>query len=277
MKAIITTEKLGSISKAADFLGLSQPALSKAIKNIEQKLGVSLFTRLPRGIKISKEGEIYLRCFEENIQNLENAKKEVLKLKTDYTESVSISIHPILGQYIIPKIENELFDFSEIKRTYKFQSSRDGTQDVLKGEIDLAIVADPQDFPDLIIKTLWREYIALYSGDGEMKSTLLYHSQMISANKYLKQIQCQDIRAIDDYSIIYSVLKGSNFMALVPNSIVKEEDKVQEIDRYGSDIDVCLLYRVDKIKTKGFIKLLSVLSSHSSQIKLKDACPVIKL
>lgn len=262
---IMVLEQKGNISKAADFLGLSQPALSKLLKKLETELGTKLFLRLPRGIKITREGEIYLHSFKKMLQNLKHAESQIAALNSEYSEKIDISVHPILGKYIIPKIESELSLFPEIDVNYLFQSSRDGVAEVLAGEMDMAIVADANDYPDLVKRTLWKEYIGLYSKDGEMKDTVLYNSKMIFANKHLRTIESKRSRAIDDYSIIYSILKRSDQMALLPNPIVKDIDKMKLITKFKPAMNISMVYRSDKIKTKGFMKLVSLLKKYARE------------
>ena len=50
----------GNFSKAAKQLGISQPALSTHIKKIEEQLGITIFDRTVKPLKLTEEGEIYL-------------------------------------------------------------------------------------------------------------------------------------------------------------------------------------------------------------------------
>ena len=52
-KVFYTVAKCGSLTKAADELYISQPAVSQAIKQLEAQLGVSLFTRTHKGMELS--------------------------------------------------------------------------------------------------------------------------------------------------------------------------------------------------------------------------------
>ena len=66
----------GSISKAADAMYISQPAVSQAIKNLEDKLGGKLFIRTKHGILLTEEGNLlfqYIKTGIEAFQNGENA------------------------------------------------------------------------------------------------------------------------------------------------------------------------------------------------------------
>ena len=50
----------GHLGRAADVLGLSQPALSKSLRRLEQALQVKLVKRTPKGVELSAEGSVLL-------------------------------------------------------------------------------------------------------------------------------------------------------------------------------------------------------------------------
>ena len=57
--AVVTAEKK-TISEAAASLYLAQPSLTKALKELEKEMGITIFTRTNRGVVVSKEGEVFL-------------------------------------------------------------------------------------------------------------------------------------------------------------------------------------------------------------------------
>ena len=57
--AVVTAEKK-TISEAAASLYLAQPSLTKALKELEKEMGITIFTRTNRGVAVSKEGEVFL-------------------------------------------------------------------------------------------------------------------------------------------------------------------------------------------------------------------------
>ena len=59
--------KQGNISKAAESLYISQPAISKTIVRLEDNLNVKLFKRNSRGVSLTEEGEVLFRHVEEAI------------------------------------------------------------------------------------------------------------------------------------------------------------------------------------------------------------------
>lgn len=60
LKYIVAVAKTGTFSEAAKTLFLSQPSLTKAIKELEKEMGVTIFDRTNNGVSVSKEGEIFL-------------------------------------------------------------------------------------------------------------------------------------------------------------------------------------------------------------------------
>ena len=57
--AVVTAEK-GTVSEAAASLYIAQPSLTKALKELEKEMGISIFNRTNKGVFVSKEGEVFL-------------------------------------------------------------------------------------------------------------------------------------------------------------------------------------------------------------------------
>lgn len=61
MKAFVTVAELGSFSKAAEVLNLTQPALTRKIQKIESNLNTALFERTTRKIMLTQAGKMLLQ------------------------------------------------------------------------------------------------------------------------------------------------------------------------------------------------------------------------
>src|SRR5208337_3828745 len=62
LKVFYQVVKAGSITAASEMLHISQPAVSRSIKLLEQRLKTKLLERLPRGIKLTPHGEKFFEC-----------------------------------------------------------------------------------------------------------------------------------------------------------------------------------------------------------------------
>ena len=76
LKYIVTVAKQGSINKAAKELFIAQPSLTAAIKELEQELGITIFSRTNKGVIVSTEGEEFLGYARQVIEQT-NLKKNI--------------------------------------------------------------------------------------------------------------------------------------------------------------------------------------------------------
>lgn len=139
----LTVVREKTISKAAEVLHLSQPTLSKQLKELEEELGVTLFTRGNRFITLTEDG-IYLM----------NRGKEILSL-VDSTMTNLTKNEVISGQITIGGGETQAFEFlshilHELRDNYpeiNIHLYSGNADDVLekidKGLLDFGLVIDP--------------------------------------------------------------------------------------------------------------------------------------
>lgn len=81
LKYIITIVNCGSISEAAKQLFISQPSLSNAVKEIEEKLGIEIFLRSPKGIALTNEGIEFLAYARQVVEQAELLEQRYLNKK----------------------------------------------------------------------------------------------------------------------------------------------------------------------------------------------------
>lgn len=95
-----TVAKLENMTRAAEILQISQPAISKMIKNLEGELNVKLFDRTGKYIRLNEYGKRFLVKVDLALQTLEEGKTELLDLSERPTGTVVIFIQA--GSYLLP-------------------------------------------------------------------------------------------------------------------------------------------------------------------------------
>ena len=94
----------GSMSRAADRLFISQPAVSKQIGELEAALGVSLFDRLPRGLRLSAAGEL-LAGHARRLFAVEAEAEQAIREMRGLTQGkLTIGASLTIGDYLMPKL-----------------------------------------------------------------------------------------------------------------------------------------------------------------------------
>ncbi|MFC4306419.1 LysR family transcriptional regulator [Cohnella boryungensis] len=95
-----TVARLENMTKAADVLQISQPALSKLIGNLEKELKVKIFDRTGKYIRLNEYGKRFLTKVDLALQTLEDARAELLDLTEEPAGTITIYIQ--VGSYLLP-------------------------------------------------------------------------------------------------------------------------------------------------------------------------------
>lgn len=89
MKYAVEVARCGSINKAAEILMVGQPNISRAIKELESTVGTAIFLRTAKGMKITAEGEIFLRYANSILKQMDEI-EEIFKKNSPVQKTFSI-------------------------------------------------------------------------------------------------------------------------------------------------------------------------------------------
>ena len=124
LKYVTTIANIGSISEAAKRLFVSQPSLTKAIKELEKEMGITIFDRTNKGITVSKEGERFLgyarqvleqaALLEEQYKSQSGGKKQFSVSTQHYSFAVNAFVELLKGagidQYDVSLRETQTYE-----------------------------------------------------------------------------------------------------------------------------------------------------------------------
>ena len=118
-RVFYTVAKCGSLTKAAQELYISQPAVSQAIKSIEGQLGVSLFNRTHKGMELSAGGgKLIFRQVEEALKLLDEAESKLSELKTTATGCIRIGATDSIFSHVLSE---KLAEYNEKYTSVKLE------------------------------------------------------------------------------------------------------------------------------------------------------------
>ena len=131
----------GNISHASQRLNISQPAVSKSIKNLEEQLGGDLFVRTQKGVVLTEEGKSFYNHIKKAIDNINNAENEFTNLINLNTGSIRIGVSTtITEKYLLPYLKQFHEKYPNITIHMFTDISNDLLDRLKNGLIDLAIV-----------------------------------------------------------------------------------------------------------------------------------------
>ncbi len=102
MIKVLAEEK--NITKAAERLYLSQPAITYRLKALEKEVGSQLVTRTPSGILLTPEGEVFLHYAEEMLLTLVKTKEKMQSMRDTVQGTLRLGASSVFSHYELPYI-----------------------------------------------------------------------------------------------------------------------------------------------------------------------------
>src|SRR3954453_15478298 len=133
--------KLGSISRAAEALHLSQPSMSVQLREFEQRWGVDLLRRLPRGVELTDAGRVVFDHAERLLSVAEKLQTALHSLRRAETGPLTIGGSLTAGEYFLPEV-SRLYKlrFPRVEPVLALGNSNGILTQILSRELDLGIV-----------------------------------------------------------------------------------------------------------------------------------------
>lgn len=128
-RVFYTVAKSGSLTKAAEELYISQPAVSRSIKQLELQLGVNLFTRTHRGMVLSAQGgKMIFAEVERALNLLEQAENRIAEVKNSATGTIRIGASDTIFEYFLA---DKIVEFHERFPDVKIELTADFTPETI--------------------------------------------------------------------------------------------------------------------------------------------------
>ena len=185
-----------NITKASEELNISQPAISKSIKNLEEQLGGQLFVRTKRGVVLTEEGKEFYNYIKQAIEYINNAENKFTDLINLETGCVKIGISTTLTkEFLLPYLErfHSLYPKIDVKIITNITSEL--IANLKNGLIDIVIL-------NLNDKS--------YGNDLEIIKCKNIRDCFVVSNKYKKLIGKEiSLKDLNNYPLILQA-KGSN-------------------------------------------------------------------
>ncbi|GKX57058.1 putative HTH-type transcriptional regulator YafC [Leminorella grimontii] len=146
----------GSFSRAAEQLGLANSAVSRSVKKLESKLGVSLLNRTTRQLSLTEEGERYFRRVQAILQEMAAAENEIMETKRTPRGLLRIdAATPVMLHFLMPLIKPFRERYPEI--TLSLVSSETFIN-LIERKVDIAIRAGTLTDSSLRARPLFTSY-----------------------------------------------------------------------------------------------------------------------
>ena len=186
---------------AAEKLCISQPSLSNAISQLEKELGIRLFEKEGRRIRMTELGRQFYKCVEESLSTLDNG-IETLRLASKGSGVIRLGLLRVLGVDFIPELIAE-FKSSDSMHDYVFTMKTDVSQHLLSGlehgEFDIVFATPPRNSASFDFIPVAKQSLVMIVPEGhplagqhsiDLRDTLEY--------PYIHFTKCSGMRGVID-------------------------------------------------------------------------------
>ncbi|HAT6938063.1 TPA: LysR family transcriptional regulator [Legionella pneumophila] len=180
-----------SLSRASERLGISQPALSLAIKRLEHLIGAELLIRHQHGVALSQSGKQLLAHIKILTNCWQNTRSIALASKFEVQGSYTLGCHSTTAVDIVTGCLPGLLEtYPKLEINLITDVSRRTIEQIINFQIDIGILINPQKHPDLIIKKLCYDEMAFWTIPNKRKIHDVYSGQaIVLCDPDLKQTQ----------------------------------------------------------------------------------------
>ena len=146
----------GSFSRAAERLGQANSAISRAVKKLENKLGVNLLNRTTRQLSLTEEGERYFRRVQSVLQEMAAAETEVMETKSTPRGTLRVdAATPVVLHFLMPLIKPFRERYPEINLSLV---SSETFINLIERKVDVAIRVGKLTDSSLRARPLFKSY-----------------------------------------------------------------------------------------------------------------------
>lgn len=164
---VLTLAKYRNITKAAEKLGMSQPALSTFLNNVEKSLGIRLFDRKEKPMKLTEAGQLYIHKAEQMLELKAQFDLELTHLVNSHPAQIRVGIQQIRAPHIVPPLTMAMKqEFPNLEVIF-YENSGANLYDLLRaGKLDLILCNKREAWPDMEYVCLMKERLLFVTPPG---------------------------------------------------------------------------------------------------------------
>lgn len=222
LKYAVEVANAGSINKAAEKLCVSQPNLSRAIKELEKELSVTIFERTSYGITLTESGEklvSYGRKILKELDDVENMFTSSTSEKKQF--SISVPRASYIGE-AIAKFSLAVLPEEEFEIFYKETNASRAIKNILEQNYRLGIIRYAEKYE--------RSYKELLEEKGLVGETVTEFCYNLVMNKNCPMAELDDI-TFSDLENYVEIAHADPFVPSIPLSVVRKEELPDNILR----------------------------------------------
>jgi DNA-binding transcriptional LysR family regulator len=163
LRTCIEVARVEHLGRAADILQADQSTISRKIARLEEEVGVQLFERIGRSIRVTQAGRRFVGRAERILEDLRDAIGEAAGAVSAETGQVHIGfLHTVGARWLPNRLAHFLRSYPAVRFILEEGTSAEVVGGVVAGDFDLGILGPPPpNMPELEVHPLFRERVAV--------------------------------------------------------------------------------------------------------------------
>jgi DNA-binding transcriptional LysR family regulator len=161
LEAFVEAVRLGSVTRAAGALFVTQPALTARLNALEKTIGASLLVRRRNGVRLTEAGRAFLPYAERALMAVAEGRDVLAELERGAAGHVAIGASPAVSTYALPTILKRFAGtHPDVQVTVRTGHSEEVLELVKRSEVDVGLIRTLRD-PDIEQFTLYEDALVL--------------------------------------------------------------------------------------------------------------------
>ena len=268
-----------SVSNVAKEKGLSQSAVSLAIKSLENDLGEKLFDRIGKKLILNERGRLFRQKSFKSFLELKDA--ENLFSKNKLSGVLKISASKTIGTFLIPEIVYKFLEnYKEVKIIKETKNSTQIIKSVLNGEIDIGFIETECENENIIKEKIGQDELVIVCNEEYKKE--IFIDELKNKKWFLREkgsgTREMFLNALGEYGKNINIfMEFSGFIEI--KNLLKHKETITCISKYAVE-DELSKKELFEVKVKNFeFKRNFYLIYHKNRFKtllFKKFCEFVK-
>ncbi|ADU21280.1 LysR family transcriptional regulator [Ruminococcus albus] len=204
LRYFLTIAREGSITSAAEQLHITQPTLSRQIKDLEDELGQKLFHRSSHSMKLTQEGFILRQRAEEIVAMVDKTSAEFLSMDKPLAGDIYIGGGETLAVSLIADLIAELRkEYPDIRYHLYSGNEADVTEHLDRGLLDFGILVQPADLT---------KYDCIHLPAEDIWGVVMRKDAPLARKKKITRADLLDLPLIMSRQVLVTKSKGNDFI-----------------------------------------------------------------
>ena len=242
LQAFVETARRGSVTRAAEALFVTQPALTARLKSLERELGTPVLVRTGRGVKLSEAGRALLPYAQRALEEIDEGRRLAADVGRGSSGQLALGAAPAVSTYVLPAILERLHSaYPSIQLSVRTGHSEEVLDLVLRDQVEVGLVRGLR-HPDIDSIPLYEDELVLvthtehrFARTGEIEIASIGEERFILFDRtssyhdvtasYLREngVIPRGVMELDNIDAAKKMVRQGLGIALLPYTAVAEE------------------------------------------------------